>query len=70
MTLEQALESPRFSHARAKSWCGQWQVLVYHHNPESPSGVTLAASAPDDDVTEALFRKHGRPSPLSPTERR
>jgi len=70
MTPEEALAHPNFSHARAKSWCRQWVIYIYHRDPESPTGVQMAAGAPDTPELEALFRKYNRPSPLSPTEPR
>ena len=70
MPIEEALASDGFSHARCRRWCGAMIVYVYHRDPESPSGVWLAASAVESPEIDGLFRKYNRPSPLSPTEPR
>jgi hypothetical protein len=66
-TAEAAIADPNFSHARSGNGCWRDVVWIYHRNPASPSGVTLAASG-DSDVVEPLLRKK-QTSPLSPTER-
>jgi hypothetical protein len=64
---EEAIQSPKFTHARARKSCGQWDVHIYHRDRTSPSGVRLAASGPES-LVEGLLRQYGKPSPLSPTE--
>ena len=73
MTVEEAIASKLFSHARVKTWCRQESIYIYHYRPDSPTGVILAdvdSIVYDTPEIEALFRKYGRTSPLSPTERR
>ena len=65
--LEVAIVSPLFSHSRARKWCGVWLVYIYHHDVASPTGIVLAKSGPED-IAVGLLTKHGRTSPLSPTE--
>jgi hypothetical protein len=66
-TIQQAIQSESFSHARAGDGCWRDIVWVYHRDAESPSGYTLAASG-DKSVVEPLLRDR-QTSPLSPTER-
>lgn len=68
--VESAIKDPKFVHARAKRFwhcLNDWQVLIYHRDPTSPTGVILAAGGMDKWVAP-LLAKHGRTSPLSPTE--
>lgn len=67
--IEEAITSDKFSHTRAKKWCGMWLVHVYHYDPKSPTGV-MSAIGDREEVVVPLLKKHGRTSPLSPTERR
>lgn len=62
-----AIEDPKFSHARARQWGGQWAVSIYHRDPKSPSGVMLAASG-SEAIVEPLLRQARRPGAISPTE--
>jgi hypothetical protein len=39
LTLADALADPRYSHARARPFCGRYLVTLYRREPESPSGV-------------------------------
>jgi hypothetical protein len=74
--FEAAVSSPNFAYTRAKSWRAdgwvenKWDyiVYVYHRNPTSPTGVTCEGSLSNIDEADRLLAKHGRPSPLSPTE--
>lgn len=66
--IEAAIASPNFSHARAGNGCWRDVVWVYHRDPESPSGVTLAVGG-DKTIVEPLLRTRQNTSPLSPTER-
>ncbi len=69
--VETAIASPKFAHARAKRFLhcfNDWQVLIYHRNPTSPTGVLLAAGGLDKWVAP-LLTKHGRTLPFGPNER-
>jgi hypothetical protein len=52
-----ALESPKFSHVSVRRWCGL-QAYVYHHDGDSPSGVTLAGGLPLDEADPILAARH------------
>lgn len=68
--VEDAIKSPLFTHARARRFLhcyGDWQVLIYHRDTTSPTGVMLAAGGLDKWVAP-LLAKHGKTSPLSPSE--
>jgi hypothetical protein len=71
-----ALLSPDYSHSRARRWCGQTVVSVYHHAPQSPSGVLHVAGTYEAEYESVLreLRAEGiAPAwagPLSPTEPR
>jgi hypothetical protein len=70
MNLIDAVNSPLFAHARRGSGCWRDVVWIYHRDPTSPSGVTLA---PIEDVYTAeqadnALRERST-SALSPTER-
>lgn len=68
--VEDAIKHPNFVHARAKRFLNvyqDWQILIYHRDSTSPTGVLLAAGGLDKWVAP-LLAKHGRTSPLSPTE--
>lgn len=69
MGIEEAVRSPLFSHARTKRWCGVEVTYLYHRDPESPSGVRLAACGRADEV-DPVLRAFRSTSPLSPTEAR
>jgi hypothetical protein len=66
--IQEAIADPRFSHTRRGDGCWRDVVWIYHSNPDSPSGVTLACSG-DADVVEPMLRSLRQSSPLSPTER-
>lgn len=66
--LVAAITSPNFSHVRAGDGCWRDVRWIYHRDPNSPSGVSLAASGDATEV-EPLLRELRRTSPLSPTER-
>jgi hypothetical protein len=68
VSVADAIASPNFSHARAGSGCWRDVVWLYHRDPESPSGFTLAASGDKSEV-EPLLRARRNTSPLSPEER-
>lgn len=76
--FEAALLSPAYAYARAKSWRADgyvednrdYTVYAYHRDTASPSGVTLAATLSGLDEASAIMDRHGKPFPLSPTERR
>ncbi|KKN67728.1 hypothetical protein LCGC14_0458760 [marine sediment metagenome] len=40
--LEKAIASDKFTHARARKWCGYWIVTIYHKDSKSPTGVMSA----------------------------
>jgi hypothetical protein len=61
--------SPLFSHTRAGDGCWRNIVWVYHNDPASPSGVSLAAGF-EREIAEPILRELRATSPLSPTERR
>lgn len=52
MTFQEAINHPSYAYARRVSWRldgwvkdeSDYVIRVYHRNPASPSGVTLAAS--------------------------
>lgn len=67
--IEEAITSDKFSHTRAKKWCGVWIVYIYHSTPKNPTGVSLVIGD-REEVVVPLLRKYGRTSPLSPTELR
>lgn len=55
--------------ARAHRVCGAWFVQLILRDSDSPSGKRGAGPMlPDCEALSALFRAHGRTSPLSPTE--
>lgn len=67
--LRAALAIPGLvSHTRMRPWCGENQVHVYRHAPESPTGVLHLLTVEDGPEVQALLR--GGLSPLSPTEPR
>lgn len=66
--IRAAIESPLFSHARAGDRIYTGCVLVYHRNPDSPSGVSLACVG-DAAIVDPLIREIRNTSALSPTER-
>lgn len=65
--IRAAIESPQFSHARWRMWCGQECVYIYHRQPDSPSGVHLVISGHPSEV-DPILREVRNTSPLSPTE--
>lgn len=72
-TLREAIESPKFTHSRARP-CGHdadhktvYTIYIYHRDPESPSGVYLAAGGPEYLVAP-LLREARKAGALSPTE--
>lgn len=68
-TLAEALADPRYSHARARPFCGKYYITLYRREPSSPSGVVgFGPSVLDCPETEAAFKLAGHTSPLSPTE--
>jgi hypothetical protein len=70
MKLAEAINHPAFSHARQGSGCWRDVVWVYHRDPGSPSGVTLAPISEEYTAAEADALLCGRhTSALSPTER-
>lgn len=71
--FEAAVADPRFSHTRARSFQRAYLLTVYWRDPESPTGVCGAPAQHivwDDPETDEILYKHGRTSPLSPTEGR
>ncbi len=70
MKLDEAINHPAFSHARQGSGCWRDVVWIYHLDPASPSGVTLAPIEEQYTAADAnaLLRAR-RTSALSPTER-
>ncbi len=66
--IEAAIANPAFSHARAGDGCWRDTVWIYHRDPESPSGVTLAVGG-DKSIVDPLLRAKRASSPLSPAER-
>lgn len=54
--VREALLSPKLSHTRARQWCGQWIVSIYHREPSSPSGVLRAEGAQHGAVRYHLRR--------------
>ncbi len=67
--IEDAIRHPDYSHSRRGNGCWRDVVWIYHRNPASPSGVTLAASG-DASAVEPLLRSLVNNSPLSPRERK
>lgn len=65
----QAATSPKFTHARARNWCGHWVVAVYHRDDTSPTGVIFAAGL-DEEYADPILDACRRPGALSPTEPR
>ena len=65
--IRDAIEDPKFSHSRSRHWCGAWLTYIYHRDPESPSGVKLAAAG-DAVIVDPIIREIRNTSPLSPTE--
>jgi len=65
--LVRAINSPDFSHARFREFCGG-TVIIYHRNQGSPSGV-LSAGGGRLELVDPLLRHYRNTSPLSPTER-
>ena len=70
MTPREAITHKNFSHTRRGDGCWRDVVWIYHYDPASPSGVTLAEhdKATANEI-EALVREIRFTSPLSPTER-
>ncbi len=66
--IRAAIESPLFSHARAGDCIYTGCVLIYHREPDSPSGVKLACVG-DAEMVDPLVREIRNTSALSPTER-
>lgn len=66
--IEAAVRDPNFSHARQGDGCWRDVVWIYHRDPKSPSGVTLAVGG-DSAVVDPIIRKMRQTSALSPTER-
>lgn len=66
--LIEAISRGRVSHTRAGSGLYRGAVLVYEHNHESPTGVSLLCVV--DDSTEVAAILRGGLAPLSPTETR
>ena len=66
--IREAIDSPNFSHSRAGDGCWRDVRWIYHSNPDSPSGFTLAIGG-DKSVVEPILRTRRNTSPLSPTER-
>ena len=66
--IEAAVRDPAFSHARRGDGCWRDVVWVYHRDPKSPSGVTLAVGG-DASVVDPIIRAVRHSSALSPTER-
>ena len=62
-----AIQDPRFSHARYRSWCGWDLVYAYHRRADSPSGVLLAGCI-EEVYGAPLLAAVRRPGALSPTE--
>ena len=68
MTYQEAIDHPAFSHARVRNWCRASIIYLYHHDLNSPSGVTLAASFEESLEIDAYLRSKRHTSALSPTE--
>lgn len=68
MSVRDAIAHPSFSHARAGDGCWRDVRWIYHRDPDSPSGVSLAAGGDASEV-EPLLRELRHTSPLSPEER-
>ena len=66
--IEAAVSHPDFSHSRQGSGCWRDLVYIYHRNPKSPTGVTLAMSG-DASIVDPIIRRLRNTSALSPTER-
>ena len=67
IALEEAIASPKFTHARARQFCGHWMITIYHRHPTSPTGV-MSANGWTEEIVLPLLKKYNRTSPLSPTE--
>lgn len=67
--IRAAIEAKAFSHARAGVGCWRGQFLIYHRDPESPTGVRHILTA-REKVVEPILRLLGRPGALSPVEPR
>jgi hypothetical protein len=64
----QAILSDNFAYARLKPFCRVDRVLIYHRDPNSPSGFLLAAGGAPS-VIDPMLREYRNTSALSPTER-
>ncbi len=66
-----AIQDKDYSHSRAgRNGADQLNGLthIYHRDPKSPTGVTLAMTT-ESPIAEFLLRLFKNNSPLSPTER-
>jgi hypothetical protein len=68
MEIKEAIEHPKFSHARQGDRCWRDVIWIYHFDSDSPSGVKLVSSGYTAEV-EPMLRKIQKTSQLSPTER-
>jgi len=68
LSIEDAILSPNFYYARQGDRCWRDTIWIYHHDPDSPSGVILASAGVAKDV-DPLLRKYRGTSPLAPNER-
>lgn len=66
--LREAIESPKFSHARKGDRLYRNDTLIYHFHDKSPSGVMLECVGPSTMVDQ-IIREVRNTSALSPTER-
>lgn len=66
--VETAVRHPAFSHARQGTGCWRDLVFIYHRNPDSPAGVTLALGA-DAAIANPILRAVQNTSALGPAER-
>lgn len=73
MDFEEAVKSEKFSHCRFRpfhlSEHGGY-VTAYHYAKESPSGFYSVAGHDNPKEADAICRKHGKATSLSPTETR
>ena len=68
--IESAIVDQKFAYARARRYwsCYQdWQVIIYHRDSNSPTGM-VSASGGMDKIVAPLLARHGKTSPLSPSE--
>jgi len=56
------IQNPRFAYSRQTNY----GIAIYHHDPESPTGVINAGGIPNE--FEFLLYRLGRTGQLSPTE--